>query len=587
MVGNGVTDLMLSGPGRSFALLLVSLAVAGCNNVLLKPLPLPPSIAQPLPPPLSHSRLFDREPRSLVEAYVSKGLKQLHRGHLEAAGQHFRKALAIQPQNVGANFLNAYTYHQLGRQGQAQHYETAAVGYDLALTFDPQAWWAAYCYGQMELERRNFAKTQELFAHALAIEPEADLPAIGMAISSYYLGETDQAALALEKAELGPEKERRLLRPLAIISAANDDALESWDYLMRFRKTVPDPLEVSWVQNRLEDWQRYHAQKPTSRPQAQDQSSPSDQDTSPQPSTQSEEAARQIVIEAIIIRSSRSRVAQRGINLLDGLSTLFSYDNSRTLATETDVDDSVTQSITRSIGISEVTYSLDIFNTTFDRSEIIARPSLLVMEGKESSFFSGDVFVASISGQLDGESLTERVGVSIEVTPTFLSDDEFVLALNLGESDFSTETIAGTFVEALSITASESTINARVGIGQTLVLAGLSERKERDKRDKVPLLGDIPGIQELFRSKSTELVTTEIAILLTPKRLGGFNPYAFDRGQLIAKDMASPTPAIAYRSAEQSRSSPAVRQGDLGSAAQTALEPDQALWEEVLGYIYF
>lgn len=293
------------------------------------------------------------------------------------------------------------------------------------------------------------------------------------------------------------------------------------------------------------------------------------------------------MIEAIIIRSSHSRVGQRGINLLDGLSTLFSYDNTRTLATETDVDDSVTQSITRSIGISEVSYSLDIFNTTLDRSEIIARPSLLVMEGKESSFFSGDVFVASISGQFDGESLTERVGVSIDVTPTFLSDDEFILALNLGESDFSTETIAGTFVEALSITASESTINARVGIGQTLVLAGLSERKERDKRDKVPLLGDIPGIQELFRSKSTELVTTEIAILLTPKRLGGFNPYAFDRGQLIAKDMASPTPAAAYRSAERSRGSPAVRQGDLGSAAQAVLEPDQALWEEVLGYIYF
>jgi Tfp pilus assembly protein PilF len=578
---------MLSGHGRSSALLLASLALTGCSSVLLKPLPLPPSIAQPLPPPLSHARLFDRKPQSLVEAHVSKGLKQLHRGHIEAAGQHFRKALAIQPKNVGANFLNAYAYHQLGQQGHAQHYESAAVGYELALTFDPQAWWAAYCYGQMELERRNFAKAQELFAHALAIEPEADLPAIGMAISSYYLGAADQAVLALQQAELDPDKEQSLLRPLAIINAANGDTLQGWDYLMRFREMSPDPLEVSWLQNRLEDWQRYHAKQPSVRPQAKDQSSPSDPQASPQHSADSEDSARQIVIEAIIIRSSHSRVGQRGINLLDGLSTLFSYDNTRTLATETDVDDSVTQSITRSIGISEVSYSLDIFNTTLDRSEIIARPSLLVMEGKESSFFSGDVFVASISGQFDGESLTERVGVSIDVTPTFLSDDEFILALNLGESDFSTETIAGTFVEALSITASESTINARVGIGQTLVLAGLSERKERDKRDKVPLLGDIPGIQELFRSKSTELVTTEIAILLTPKRLGGFNPYAFDRGQLIAKDMASPTPAAAYRSAERSRGSPAVRQGDLGSAAQAVLEPDQALWEEVLGYIYF
>ncbi len=569
--------------------------LASCNSVLLEPLPLPPVIAKPIPPAFTHSQLFEREPRSLVEAYVSKGLSNLHTGHLEDAGRHFRQALAIQPRHVGANFLNAYSYHQLGQQGETQHYEAAAVGYELALSFDPQAWWAAYCYGLMQLERKQFGHAQSLFERALAIEPDAELPAIALAMSHYYLGRPDQAAEALSKAELSPSTERNLLRPLAIISAANGDAAKSWDYLMRLRETVPHPLEVTWIQDRLQDWERFHASPspglPPSKAPSNDQSGSDATVAELQQPSSSEDAARQIVIEAIIIRSTRSRVAQRGVNLLDGLSALFSYDNARTLATETAVDDSVTQSITRSIGISEVSYSLDIFNTTLDRSEIIARPSLLVMEGKESSFFSGDVFVASISGEFDGESLTERVGVSVDVTPTFLSDDEYVLAVNLGESDFSTETIAGTFEEALSITASESTINARVRMGQTLVLAGLSERKERDKRDKVPLLGDIPGIQELFRSKTTELVTTEIALLLTPKRLGGFNPYAFERGQLIAKDMASPTPAnggrLAVGAGSQSDASLPVRQGDLGTAANSALQPDQAMWDEVLGYIYF
>jgi type IV pilus assembly protein PilQ len=55
--------------------------------------------------------------------------------------------------------------------------------------------------------------------------------------------------------------------------------------------------------------------------------------------------------------------------------------------------------------------------------------------------------------------------------------------------------------------------------GQTVVLGGILETEDRDTVNKVPYLGDIPGLGFLFKSKSKRENKNELLIFVTPKIL--------------------------------------------------------------------
>jgi len=59
----------------------------------------------------------------------------------------------------------------------------------------------------------------------------------------------------------------------------------------------------------------------------------------------------------------------------------------------------------------------------------------------------------------------------------------------------------------------------RVRDGQTIVIGGLLQRELHATRTKIPLLGDLPLIGSLFRSKRVEETMTNLVILVTPRIL--------------------------------------------------------------------
>ncbi|WP_172406249.1 hypothetical protein [Pacificimonas flava] len=602
-----------------------------------------PAVVAPPPQPLFDldPSLAARSPRSIVEPFETAGLQHLRAGQFELAGEEFRRALAVQPQNVAANFLNAFAYHQLGSMGDPQQYDAAAVGYELALQSDPHAWWAAYYYGAMELERRNYSKAQELMAQAVLVKPDESQPLLGLAISSYYLGDVEMAAATISRARAVSPDETPLLRASALISAAVGAAEDASKFVEGY-ETSAHPSQVKRLQTRLNEWERFYARVPSAAdrvgptgvsPQlasamvapatyvadeaaATASSAKLASEVAPETDmaemegtpTDEVEGPRQVVIEAAVIRSTRTALRRRGINLFDGLNLQFSYDNTRMSERLTGSEREVTRNITRSIGIPELNYSLNIFHTATDRNEIIARPSLLATEGETSSFFSGDLFIASLEGTLEASALTERVGVSVEVTPTFLSDEEFQLNITLGDSDFATGAIPGTFDQAVSVSTAETTVSVRVHLGQTVMLAGLTERQERQRADKVPVLGDIPVVQNLFRRKEVEQKVAETMILLTPRRvidmakledvLGEESPY-FGGTEARSKEIEelrrtyletfAPTTNFQHLMFHISESDffRQFRRGDLNLEIWHGLETEKRLWDEILAYIYF
>jgi len=55
--------------------------------------------------------------------------------------------------------------------------------------------------------------------------------------------------------------------------------------------------------------------------------------------------------------------------------------------------------------------------------------------------------------------------------------------------------------------------------GQTIIIGGLRQDEERAVRTKVPLLGDLPLLGGLFRSKSSVRSHTDLVVFITPRVL--------------------------------------------------------------------
>lgn len=56
----------------------------------------------------------------------------------------------------------------------------------------------------------------------------------------------------------------------------------------------------------------------------------------------------------------------------------------------------------------------------------------------------------------------------------------------------------------------------RVADGETIILGGLRQQIEEDNREKIPFLGDLPGIGKLFGTARSRDISTEMFIFITP-----------------------------------------------------------------------
>lgn len=179
-------------------------------------------------------------------------------------------------------------------------------------------------------------------------------------------------------------------------------------------------------------------------------------------------------------------------------------------------------------------------------AEILSRPSILARNNQPALISLGQQvpIVASttfnaINGQVNNVTY-QNVGIILRVTP-FISPDGMV------EMIVSPETSAladrSTWVP-ISRDASAPVINSRVADtvvvvpdGQTVVIGGLMQTQQNVSESKIPLLGDIPGLGNLFKRKQTSNTKTELMIFLTPHVI----PAAGQLAALTAQERANAT----------------------------------------------
>jgi general secretion pathway protein D len=115
------------------------------------------------------------------------------------------------------------------------------------------------------------------------------------------------------------------------------------------------------------------------------------------------------------------------------------------------------------------------------------------------------------------------VGIDLKITPQ-ISEGEYV-KLDIYQE---ISAVVPTLKSANTVSASDLVTTKRstktsivVKDKETVVIGGLIQDQETETENKVPLLGDIPGLGWLFKNKNKQRTKTNLLIVLTPRIIRG------------------------------------------------------------------
>lgn len=150
----------------------------------------------------------------------------------------------------------------------------------------------------------------------------------------------------------------------------------------------------------------------------------------------------------------------------------------------------------------------------------LAEPNLIAIDGQQASFLAGGEYpVPMMQAGQGGNSVTvvfKEYGVRLNFKPTVIDEDHIRLEL---EPEVSTIDFAngvkfdGFLIPALKTRRAKTGVELRDG--QSFALAGLLDNSESNSLSKIPVIGDIPLIGNLFKSKSFQKQETELMFIIT------------------------------------------------------------------------
>jgi type IV pilus assembly protein PilQ len=154
------------------------------------------------------------------------------------------------------------------------------------------------------------------------------------------------------------------------------------------------------------------------------------------------------------------------------------------------------------------------------RGEVVSAPRVITANGREAIIEQGQEIPYQESAS-SGATTTQfkKAVLSLKVTPQITPDDRIILDLTVSKDNVGQVVPSATGGFVPSIDTREITTQVLVNDGQTVVLGGILETERRDTVNKVPYLGDIPGLGVLFRSKAKTDNKDELLIFVTPKIL--------------------------------------------------------------------
>ncbi|MBE1275955.1 type IV pilus secretin PilQ [Enterovibrio baiacu] len=151
------------------------------------------------------------------------------------------------------------------------------------------------------------------------------------------------------------------------------------------------------------------------------------------------------------------------------------------------------------------------------RAEIISSPRLLTTN-KRAAYIEQGTELPYLEASSSGAAAVsfKKAVLSLAVTPQITPDSKLVLDLEVTQDKPAGTVKAGTG-EAMAINTQRIGTQVLVNDGETVVLGGIYQHEMMEGVDKVPLLGDIPGLGQLFRRNYETMGKRELLIFVTPR----------------------------------------------------------------------
>ena len=153
--------------------------------------------------------------------------------------------------------------------------------------------------------------------------------------------------------------------------------------------------------------------------------------------------------------------------------------------------------------------------------QILAEPDLMAISGQKATFLAGGEFpfpIVQPSGGVTTISIMFKpFGVRLDFVGTVEPDNTIRLHVSpeVSTLDFANAlTISGFTVPAISTRRSETEVELKDG--QAFGIAGLLDRRATTELSKVPGIGDIPILGQLFRSRNITKSNSELLVMVTP-----------------------------------------------------------------------
>jgi pilus assembly protein CpaC len=246
---------------------------------------------------------------------------------------------------------------------------------------------------------------------------------------------------------------------------------------------------------------------------------------------------KQVQLKLRIVEVDRTRLEQLGINIFAGGRTAVATTTGEFPSSASGSGSSL--SVSDPLNVLLYNAKLDVGLTIQDLEQkqivqVLAEPTLTTVSGLTARFLSGGEFPFPViqpgGGAGSAASVTIQFrpyGVKVDFTPTVSADGIIHLKLSpeVSALDYSNAvTISGYTIPALSTRRAETEVEIRDG--QSFVVSGLLDHRTTEMMSKVPGIGDVPILGQLFRSKNFNHSVVELVIIVTASVVDPLNSNA-------------------------------------------------------------
>jgi len=181
-------------------------------------------------------------------------------------------------------------------------------------------------------------------------------------------------------------------------------------------------------------------------------------------------------------------------------------------------------------GIVGATFAVSLFNSSLTRllnleisameadgkGKIISSPRIVTTDQVKAMIEQGTELPYQTGGTATTAPSIEwrKASLKLEVTPQITPEGNIILTLDVNKDSVGRVTVNGFAIDTKRIQTQVLVEN-----GGTVAIGGIFEQTERNDDTKVPLLGDLPIVGALFRSRIRSTSKSEMLVFITPQLL--------------------------------------------------------------------